>query len=189
MKIKIGVFGSAVNVEIAVQKAEILGKVLGEYKEKIIVVTGAADGMPYKVASIASSAGCEVWGFSAATNLEAQKKIGKDQDYSIYSKLIYIPRDYEFVSDLQVCRKYRNVTSTATCDAGIIIAGRWGTMNEFTNLHDMGKVIGVLTGTGGIADEIESLKKKITKESKAKVIYEKSPKLLVDKIFQEIKRP
>ena len=33
-------------------------------------------------------------------------------------------------------------------------------MNEFTNLYDMGKVIGVLTGTGGIADELELLNQK-----------------------------
>lgn len=59
---------------------------------------------------------------------------------------------------------YHNVLTTAACDAGIIIAGRWGSMNEFTNLYDMGKVIGVLTGTGGIADELPQLLKKISKK-------------------------
>ena len=62
-------------------------------------------------------------------------------------------------------KKYRNVSSTANCDAGIIISGRWGTMNEFTNLYDMGKVIGILTETSGVADEIKNLSKKINKET------------------------
>ena len=72
-------------------------------------------------------------------------------------------------------------------DAGIIISGRWGTMNEFTNLHDMGKVIGVLTGTGGVADDLSSLSKKIHKPSKAVVIFDSSPEQLVKRILEELK--
>ena len=78
--------------------------------------------------------------------------------------------------------------STATADAGIIISGRWGTMNEFTNLYDMGKVIGVLTGFGGIADELPSLSKKINKQSKAKVFFSDNPDTLVSEIINELKQ-
>ena len=83
-----------------------------------------------------------------------------------------------------VRKKYRNVISTANCDAGIIISGRWGTMNEFTNLHDMGKVIGIFTSTGGIADDIFRLSKKIHKPSKAELIFDDSPKKLIGKIIK-----
>jgi len=63
------------------------------------------------------------------------------------------------------------------------------TMNEFTNLIDMGKVIGVLRGTGGIADELEQLTKKINKPSKAKVIFHDSPKELVQEVLKELAVP
>lgn len=185
MKHKIGVFGSAVNEEKALKKAVELGEELS--KQNIIVITGAADGIPYKVASTAAKIGSEVWGFAPTITLQEMKKIAGNQDLNIYKKLFYIPRDYSFRKDIQVCRKYRNVTSTATCDAGIIISGRWGTLNEFTNLYDMGKIIGVLTGTGGVADELQRLMKKITKKSKALVIYDSSPKSLINKIINSLK--
>lgn len=63
------------------------------------------------------------------------KKITNGDDVSKYAKVFYIPKDFASQYDLQVCRKYRNVTSTANCDAGIIISGRWGTMNEFTKMN------------------------------------------------------
>lgn len=50
--------------------------------------------------------------------------------------------------------KYRNVVSTIHADAGSIISGGWGSLNEFTNLLYDGKPIGILAGTGGVADEL-----------------------------------
>lgn len=185
MKYKIGVFGSAEgDIQKIVNIAHVLGKELG--KNKAIVITGASTGLPYEVAKTAKEHGAEVWGFSQTTNLKEQEKLALNCDSSIYKKLIYIPKNYEFVTNNAVCKKYRNVSSTATCDAGIIIAGRWGTMNEFTNLYDMGKVIGILTGTGGIADELESLGKKIKKKSKAKLLFEVSPEKLIKKVIDEL---
>ncbi len=50
MKYKIGIFGSAAdNKEEALQKAQELGEALSFYKDKIILITGVADGLPYKV--------------------------------------------------------------------------------------------------------------------------------------------
>lgn len=187
MKYKIGVFGSAEgDIRMFFNQAHALGKKLG--KNKVIVITGASTGLPYEVAKIAKEHGSEVWGFSQTTNLKEQKKLAPDCDHSIYKKLIYIPKNYEFVTNNAVCKKYRNVTSTATCDAGIIITGRWGTLNEFTNLYDMGKIIGVLTDTGGVADELFSLNQKISKKSKAKVLFNKSPEILIQNVIMELKK-
>lgn len=186
MKYKIGIFGSALNEEKALLKAEALGKELS--KNNVILITGVADGIPYKVAYTAFKSGTEIWGFAPTYNLKELKKTIVQQNLNIYKKLFYIPKEYPFIHNLNVCRKYRNVTSTATCDAGVIISGRWGTMNEFTNLFDMGKVIGVLTGTDGIADEIKYLMTKISKKTKAKVIISDSPKELVDKVIYELKK-
>lgn len=80
--------------------------------------------------------------------------------------------------------KYRNVISTATCDAAIVISGRWGSLNELSNLLDMQKVVGVLTDTGGIADELPELSKKISKEGQGKLIFEPDPQILVEKLLE-----
>ena len=52
----------------------------------------------------------------------------------------------------------------------------------------MGKIIGVLTGTGGIADELPNLNRKISKESKAKVLFGDFPKKLIQEIIHELEK-
>lgn len=184
MQYKIGIFGSPVKDEDpALYKARKLGEVLARYD--VILVTGACAGLPYEAATSAHKLGTKIWGYSQAADEQMQRKL-VPHDTALYDKLIYIPENYEFADDYLVTRKYRNVTSTSHCDAGFIISGRWGTLNEFTNLYDMGKIIGVLTGTGGIADELESLSKKIHKPGNAKIIFNSDPKKLVSQILDEL---
>lgn len=184
-KYKIGIFGSAVDEnQKAVKKARILGKILARYN--LTIITGACSGIPYQVASEAAKNGTSILGYSPELNIEGQKRFTPKDDLKIYKKIYFVPKTFEFYNDSLVCKKYRNVISTANCDAGIIISGRWGTMNEFTNLYDMGKVIGVLTRTGGIADELIKLNKKITKKSKATIFFDSCPKTLIDNIIKEL---
>lgn len=187
MKFKIGIFGSAEDFDQSlVGKVKELGSLLG--KNKVIVITGATSGFPYIVSYEAFKNGAEIWGYSYEQNIENFKKRMSDHDFSIYTKLLYIPKSFPFAFNVQVSKKYRNVISTANCDAGIIISGRWGTLNEFTNLYDMGKVIGVLTGTGGIADELPKLSKKINKKSNAKILFSGSPKKLIQNVIKTLKK-
>lgn len=182
---KIGIYGSAENESKKIQSiAQQLASELGN--RKVVLITGASTGLPHLIASEASKNGLTIWGFSTAVDKKGQEKLSPDN--SIYKKFIYIPKDFEFAKTDVVCRKYRNVTSTATCDAAIIISGKWGTLNEFTNLIDMGKIIGILTGTGGIADELVHLSKKIHKKTKSKLIFSNSPKKLVEKVILELKK-
>lgn len=186
MKYKIGVFGSSAgDLENIIPKARKLGEILAS--KNVILITGACAGLPFEAANTAFKLGSEIWGYSQAVDIEKQNKY-VSTDNNIYKKLIYIPKDNEFASNYLVSRKYRNVTSTANCDAGIIISGRWGTLNEFTNLYDMGKIIGVLIGTGGIANELEYLNNKIHKPGKAKIIFDNDPGLLVEKVLAELKK-
>ena len=53
--------------------------------------------------------------------------------------------------------KGRNVVLVRSCEIVIFIAGAMGSLNEFTIAHDEGKIIGCLTGTGGVADEADYL--------------------------------
>src|SRR5690349_12565495 len=127
-KFKVGVFGSAAGEEIdqAVDKAKELGRELG--KNNLQLITGACSGLPYVVAFEAHKHGAEILGFSPCLDLEGQKKFTPEDDITIYKEIVYTPETFQFSSNNLVTKKYRNVLSTATCDAGIIIAGRWGTM-------------------------------------------------------------
>jgi hypothetical protein len=79
----------------------------------------------------------------------------------------------------------RNVWLMRMADAVIFICGRMGTLNEFTICFEDDRLIGVLEGTGGTADMIREIIEK-THKGPGRIIYEKDPKKLVEKICQAI---
>ena len=82
--------------------------------------------------------------------------------------------------------KGRNVVLVRSCDIVIFVAGSMGSLNEFTIAHDEGKVIGCLTGTGGVADESEELLAKFGKRTSATVFRDDDPKRLLTLCFLEL---
>ena len=72
-------------------------------------------------------------------------------------------------NDCVLVTKGRNVVNVRTSDIVIVVCGGIGTLNEFTIAYDEGKVIGVLEGSEGVADEISGLLRKIGKESRGLV--------------------
>lgn len=182
----IGVFGSAViNNEDILLKAKELGKALS--KHNLTLITGAGKGLPYQVVSEAKRLNKHVklWGFPPVLDKEAFEAYTLD-DISIYDKITYIPADFAFANSIQACRLYRNAASTNQCEAGIIISGRFGTLNEFTNLQEQSKIVGVLTGTGGIADELQQIVTKVTKEGTKTVIFNSNPKALINEVLEAL---
>lgn len=163
--------------------AQEIGNELG--KRRCTVITGACSGLPYQVARTASRQGSDVIGFSPVRNIEEQRSFTPHDDLSIYTEIEFTPPSRIF-DDLKVAKKYRNVISTSHCDAGIIIAGRWGTLHEFCSLVDYGKVVGVLEGSGLIADELRDLWKKIRKGTGAEVIFESSPEALITSVLNTL---
>lgn len=194
MVYKIGVYGSNINEgESASDLGVKLGKALAE--RGCIVVTGACSGMPYVVAHAAAQGGAQVWGFTPELDYKGQQDSFPADDITIYQRLIYVPQNYRDlfgVSSLPAHRdhsarlKYRNVISTINVDAGIIISGSWGTFNEFTNLIYDGKPIGVLTGTGGLADELGDFYPRLRKRSASSVLFESDPETLVGALLREL---
>ena len=61
-----------------------------------------------------------------------------------------------------------------------------GSLNEFTIAHDEGKVIGCLTGTGGVADGADQLIQKFGKRTRARVFQNDDPEKLVDICLQAV---
>jgi len=184
MELRIGIFGSSdIEPPEVLSKAVHLGEVLNKYS--VLLMTGACSGLPYAVAAAANDK--RKWGFSPVGTYEEQMRFTPDDDVSIYEKVIFVPDTFPYHKTLSASKKYRNVVSTASCDGGIILGGKWGTLNELSNLIDMGKPIGILLGTGGIVDEVAALVDRLDPNKKALLIFEEDPEKLVQQLVGEIK--
>jgi hypothetical protein len=82
--------------------------------------------------------------------------------------------------------KGRNVVLVRSCDVALFIAGSIGSLNEFTIAFDEGKIIGCLTGTGGVADQVNDLVRTFPKPTKARLLYDDDPESLVDRCLTEV---
>ncbi len=182
--VKIGVFGSSSGEdskkEELKQKAHEIGREIA--RNQGLVVTGACNGLPQEAVLGCSELKGKCIGFSPCSNFENHKK--QNLPVEGFSDIIFVPENYLHINNIHVCRKYRNVSSVAFCDVCIFISGRIGTMNEFTNAYDMGKVIGILENSGGISRVVKILLQDANKDSGAKVIFEKDPVKLVQKVIK-----
>lgn len=179
---KISVYGSAAgNISDNIkEKSREIGREIARRGHELI--TGGCPGLPYEVVLGANEFGGKVIGFSPARSLEEhQKRFGFP--YEGFDKLIWSPQVFpiELENDTQklACLKMRNVYSTAASDAAIIISGRWGTVNEFSIMYDLGKNIGVLMESGGFTNFVSEMIEDFKKSRGSKVIYNKNPIELV----------
>ncbi|MDO8467025.1 MAG: LOG family protein [bacterium] len=177
LKYKICVSGAAETGHCAIdalEKAEQIGREIAN--AGMVLVTGATTGIPYWSAKGAKEAGGIVIGLSPASSEAAHIKSYKlPTDY--HDVIVYTGFDYSG----------RNLLLTRSADAVITICGRLGTLNEFTIAFEDHKPIGVLTGTGGMADMIKDIVDK-SHRGPGKVIYDPDPKSLVEKLIKMIEK-
>ena len=179
-RFKIGVFGSAGgDMEKLRPMARSIGQVLAS--QDCILVTGGCPGLPFEAALGAHEKGGLVLGISPAMSLDQHRDFFKFPVHPY--TLIYTGFE----------KKGRNVISIRTCNGAIFISGRSGTLNEFTSFWDEGdatKVIGLLTGTGGVVDnEIASYieRTKNEKPSKTALIKSPDPAIIVHLMLNKLK--
>lgn len=168
MKIKVGVMGSAEAKPEPRDKAIALGKAIAS--RDVILLTGATTGLIYETGKAASDAGALHIGISPAS------------DKSEHVERYRLPLDAcSVVIYTGFGLKGRNVVLVRSCDVVLLIAGSMGSLNEFTIAYAEGKVIGCLTGTGGVADEVERLVRTFQQETKAQILYDDDPEKLIDR--------
>ena len=173
MKIKIGVMGSASEVsgetenDGLTEKATALAQAIAA--RDLQLLTGATTGLVYLVGKAAKEAGVFHLGISPAAN------------YWEHVEKYKLPLDAcHLIVYTGFGLKGRNVVLVRTCDIVLFIAGSMGSLNEFTIAHDEGKIIGCVRSTGGVADEVDYLLAKFSKESGAQVFQHTDPAKLVD---------
>jgi uncharacterized protein (TIGR00725 family) len=160
--------------KVLVEKAEQLAIAIA--KRDVVLFTGATTGLVYVVGKAAHDAGCFHVGISPASN-----ELAPVEDYHLTldscATLFYTGFGL----------KGRNVVLVRSCEIVLFVAGAMGSLNEFTIAHDEGKIIGCLTGTGGVADESEFLLQKFGKRATgSRVFTNNDPEQLVEECLQTL---
>ena len=155
--------------------AEELGSAIAQ--ADCILVTGATTGLPDLVAQAFRKQGGFALGISPAENcVEHVTRYGLPEDGA--DVIVYTGFGY----------KGRNVINIRSSDVVIIFGGATGTLNEFTIAYDEGKVIGVLEGSGGVADHIKDIVDFCQKPNRGKLVFDSDPKKLVQLCVNTVKQ-
>jgi uncharacterized protein (TIGR00725 family) len=154
--------------------SESLGTALAQHA--CILVTGATTGIPALVAGAFRKQGGFAVGVSPAENhREHVERYGLPDDGA--DVVVYTGFGY----------KGRNVINVRSADVVIIFGGATGTLNEFTIAYDEGKIIGVLEGSGGIADHIREIIDFSKKACPGVVLFDNQPERLVQRCLDAFK--
>ena len=177
----IGVMGASANDALRAPEAKRLKGLAEELgaaiaKQDCILVTGATTGLPDLVAQAFRKDGGFALGVSPAENRrEHVERYGLPEDGA--DAMIFTGFGY----------KGRNVINVRSADIVLILGGATGTLNEFTIAYDEGKVVGVLEGSGGVADHIREIIKVCSKPTIGRVFFDSDPARLVERCVAAVK--
>jgi uncharacterized protein (TIGR00725 family) len=173
MALKIGVMGGATGIMSRghLNKAHQLGRAIA--RSGCVLVTGACPGLPLAAACGAKQAGGTVVGISPGLSL--------DEHVYKYASPTEFHDVLIFTGSGLMGREVVNIRSS---DIVVIIGGRSGTLGELAIAYDEGKLIGVLTGTGGISDLVADILAACAKDTGAQVVYDAAPQRLVKKLLR-----
>src|SRR5262249_8085216 len=178
--IKIGVMGSAGTSSAAAGRQHIdalavrLGKKIAA--ESCVLITGELDGIPGRVVAVHSQYGGLSVGVSPAHSAVEHAAL---YDTPPCPSTVVIYSGFGF--------KGRNVIAVRSADIVLVFAGGIGTLNEFTIAYDEGKIIGLLQGTGGAADLVQTLLDRLpVRATGAVVIADPGPERLVDRCIARL---
>jgi len=175
MNYKIAVSGSANNncAPGAFKKSYEVGRQIALHG--CVLITGATIGVPEWATRGAKSVGGVSIGLSPAVSKQAHKHTYK-LPTRYMDLIIYTGFDYSG----------RNMLMTRSSDAVIVVCGRIGTLNEFTTAFEDKRIVGVLTGTGGVEQEIDHILK-LAKRGRKRIVFDNDPKALIDKVIKLIR--
>jgi uncharacterized protein (TIGR00725 family) len=170
MNVQIGVMGSAGGFISAgeLELARRLGRRIAE--RNCTIVTGACPGLPHAAVLGAAEAGGISLGVSPA--------LSREEHINVYSSPLQPYTTMVFTGSGLMGRETHNIHSS---DLVLFLGGRSGTLGEFAIAYDEGKLIGILTNSGGISNEFERIASLVRKETGSTLIAGDDPEALVDK--------
>jgi uncharacterized protein (TIGR00725 family) len=172
VQIRVGVMGSAGEPldQTVAECCRRLGRAIAE--RGCCLLTGACPGLPHEAVLGAKVVSGHIIGISPAATL--REHVGMFR--SPY-------REYDVLIFTGLGLMGRELVNIRSSDIVVVMGGRSGTLGEFAIAYEEGKLIGVLTGTGGITDALAPLTATFRKDTGAEVIYDDIPTRLVDRLI------
>jgi len=133
------------------------------------IITGACPGLPHAAVLGAHEAGGISLGVSPA--------LTREEHVDVYSSPLEPYTSIVFTGSGLMGRETHNIHSS---DFVILVGGRSGTLGEFAIAYDEGKLIGILTNSGGMSNEFVHISKLTGKETDAVLITGDVPEKLID---------
>lgn len=174
LSLKIGVMGGASGTfdKLHMDKAHQLGNAIATHG--CVTITGACPGLPLAAACGAKQKDGLVIGISPGLSLD--EHLYKYKSPAEFHDVLI------FTGSGLMGREIVNIRSS---DIVVIIGGRSGTLGELAIAYDEGKLIGVLTGTGGISDLIPGILEACAKDTGSFVVYDADPQVLVERLLEK----
>jgi uncharacterized protein (TIGR00725 family) len=169
MQVQIGVMGSAGG---QISDADLaLARRLGRHiaARGCTIVTGACPGLPHAAVLGAHQAGGISLGISPA--------LSREEHVNVYASPLQPYTAMVFTGSGLMGRETHNIHSS---DLVIFVGGRSGTLGEFCIAYDEGKLIGILTNSGGISNEFARIAKLVQKDTGSILVSNDQPEELVD---------
>lgn len=176
-RIKIGVMGSAGGQLEGplVERCKEMGRAIAD--SGCAIVTGGCPGLPhYAVIGCKENGGLTIGVSPALSHHEHVTKYKSPTDH--IDVLIFTGMGL----------MGREVIGVRSCDIVIIVGGRSGTLGEFAIAYDEGRLIGVLTGSGGVADHVDDFLPVMQKPTGSRIIYDRDPRKLIERCVAEYKQ-
>jgi uncharacterized protein (TIGR00725 family) len=136
------------------------------------LITGACPGVPQAAVMGAAACGGLVVGISPA--------LSEDEHLQRYQSPV---EGFDVMIYTGSGLMGREVTNIRSSDIVVVAGGHSGTLGEFSIAYDEGRLIGVLTNTGGVADMVAELVEKINKQTGATVLYDDDPVRLISRLL------
>lgn len=172
MNLQIGVMGSAggriSDGELALARR--LGQRIAQ--RGCTIVTGACPGLPHAAVLGAHAAGGISLGISPA--------LSREEHVNVYGSPLQPYTTMVFTGSGLMGRETHNIHSS---DFVVFVGGRSGTLGEFCIAYDEGKLMGVLTRSGGISDEFARIAQLVQKDTGSVLLTNDNPETLIDRLL------
>lgn len=175
--IKLAVLGSAdepAHPETA-DKARRIGRAAAS--RGCVLLTGGCPGFPHAAVQGALESGGTCIAVSPAVSLVE------------HTDRYRYPSDSSVIMYTGMGARGRNVILIRSADACIFISGGMGTLNEFTiAFDDLGPdcAVGILSGSGGVADELGRLMDVIGRRPRPKLFSLPEPEMVVQRLIEHV---
>ncbi|MEK7103578.1 MAG: hypothetical protein AAB870_04490 [Patescibacteria group bacterium] len=134
----------------------------------IKILTGGSLGIPGEIVKKANKAGIHTVAYSPDEDKEKHHKRHDNLRLHHFNEVKHFPgftmRSLEMIKD---------------ADCVIALNGRMGTLSEITIALEEGKRVGIITGTGGIADHFEDISVFTQKDFSQNLFFSDDPKEVV----------